>query len=494
MESVDIVIAGAGPTGLLLAVWLKTLKRDIKLRIFDRASGPGTTSRALVVHARILEFYRQLGIIDAVLAEASPLDRVSMSSNGQLRGRLEFGEIGKGQSYFPIVLSYPQDKHERLLIKHLISLGVEVEWNKAVVDVAQTGDNVQVTLEGDATIGATYLAGCDGTNSTVRVKSGIGLEGGTYPSRFFVADGVLKQEDAVEGSLAIFGGSDGFTLCFPIGPNGAVRAVGNVPDGAGDEVTFENIRVSHVEDMTRHPFDSVNWSSIYKVHHRVASTFRRGNIFLLGDAAHHHSPVGGQGMNTGLGDATNLAWKLVDVLNGKAGDELLDTYHSERIGFAKWLVNTTDRMFGFIVSKGWFGWFMRTYFLVRIVPLLWRMSFLRPRFFRLVSQCAITYRSGVSQSGLRAGDRLPWITFDTTDNFVPLNRNCWQVHRYCEKAMDAEDLIEGVPIVYFLSTEKCRSQGLMPADDILIRPDGHIGMIAKRSHNAELLAFLKQRA
>ena len=495
MSQTDVLIVGAGPTGLLLAVWLKTLKRNINIRIIDRANGPGTTSRALVIHARTLEFYRQLGIVDAVLQHGSKLQNVSMSSNGRLRGMLVFGDVGKGQSKYPYMISYPQDQHERLLVKHLMSLGVEVEWNSEVVDLMQADDTVKVSLKDSADpIEARFVAGCDGSHSAVRVKAGIDLEGGTYPSRFYVADGVLAHAGSVTESLAISAGAKGFVMTFPIGDNGLVRVLGNVPNDADEEVQFDDIRYSHVERLTRLPIASVNWSSIYKVHHRVASQFRKGNVFLLGDAAHHHSPVGGQGMNTGLGDATNLAWKLVDTLNHQARDDLLNTYETERIGFAKTLVNTTDRVFSFVINKGWLGYFMRAVVLPIILPLIWKIPMAPPRLFRMVSQTAITYRDGPLVGGLKSGDRLPWIDYGDTDNFECLDECCWQVHRYCEKSHDQEDSIEDIPIKYLPSTEKARAAGLMPNDDILVRPDGHIAMITRRSQNEQIVKFMRQRA
>jgi len=177
---------------------------------------------------------------------------------------------------------------------------------------------------------------------------------------------------------------------------------------------------------------TVNWFSTYHVHHRVTEHFRKGRSFLLGDAAHIHSPAGGQGMNTGIGDAINLAWKLAAVLAGRAPDELLDSYEAERIGFARRLVATTDRAFSFATADGRMADILRT----RVVPILFpkAISFeaVREYIFRAVSQITLNYRNGPLSAGaagqVHGGDRLPWVPFNGKDNFGPLAAMTWQVH------------------------------------------------------------------
>ena len=181
----------------------------------------------------------------------------------------------------------------------------------------------------------------------------------------------------------------------------------------------------------------MNWFSTYHVHHRVAARFRAGRAFLLGDAAHVHSPVGGQGMNTGIGDAVNLAWKLAAVLNGGAPDRLLATYEQERIGFARRLVATTDRAFTVVTKQGRVARWVRTRLVPLIAPLLFRLAPVRRFLFRTVSQINVNYRNSPlsegAAGGVRGGDRLPWVsTGPGTDNFAPLASLTWQVHVYGE--------------------------------------------------------------
>ena len=219
--------------------------------------------------------------------------------------------------------------------------------------------------------------------------------------------------------------------------------------------------------------DRVNWFSTYRVHHRVAARFREGRAFLLGDAAHIHSPVGGQGMNTGIGDAVNLAWKLAAVLNGGAADSLLDTYEPERIGFARRLVATTDRVFTLVTDQGPIAWLVRTRLVPLLAPLLFRLAAVRRFLFRTVSQIGVNYRDSPLSEGaagsVRGGDRLPWVeTGPNEDNFAPLTSLAWQVHVYGEPRRGvAEACAElGLPIHAFAwhagnATVRSRARGAL---------------------------------
>ncbi len=178
----------------------------------------------------------------------------------------------------------------------------------------------------------------------------------------------------------------------------------------------------------------MNWFSTYHVHHRVTEHFRKGRAFLLGDAAHIHSPAGGQGMNTGIGDAINLAWKLAAVLAGRAGDDLLDSYEAERIGFARRLVATTDRVFSFATAEGTLADILRTRIAPLLIPRVAAFDAVREYLFRTVSQITLNYRGGPLSRGaaghVHGGDRLPWVRIDGADNFASLASMDWQVHVY----------------------------------------------------------------
>ena len=187
-------------------------------------------------------------------------------------------------------------------------------------------------------------------------------------------------------------------------------------------MTFDDVKSRAIEHL-KLTIAKVNWFSTYRVHHRVAHRFRQGRVYLLGDAAHIHSPVGGQGMNTGIGDAVNLAWKLAAVLDGGAGDSLLDTYEPERIGFAQRLVATTDRVFTLVTAQGRIARLVRTRLVPVLAPLLFRLPGARPFFFRTVSQIGIQYRKSPLSAGaagsVRGGDRLPWVETGRTRIISP---------------------------------------------------------------------------
>ncbi len=236
------------------------------------------------------------------------------------------------------MLIFPQDAHERLLVERLAALGVTVERRTELVRFEERPDGVSATLRRadgvEESCTAAYLAGCDGAHSTVRAALQIGFPGGTYAHLFYVAD-IDGSGPAANGEIHVDLDDDDFLAVFPLKGTGRARFVGAVRDLAAqdkDKLTFDNVSTRVIKNM-KFEIDKVNWFSTYHVHHRVAERFRSGRAFLLGDAAHIHSPVGGQGMNTGIGDAVNLAWKLAAVVNGGATGALLDSYEPERIRF-----------------------------------------------------------------------------------------------------------------------------------------------------------------
>ncbi len=291
------------------------------------------------VQARTLELYRQVGLADALVEGGIKVLAGNFWVGGKKVARVPLGDIGEGLTPFPYLLSFPQDAHERVLIERLEALGVTVERRTELVRFDERADGVCATIRradgAEEICDATYLAGCDGARSTVREALAVGFPGGTYAHVFYVAD-IDASGPAANGEINIDLERDDFLAIFPLKPTGRLRLVGAVRDDQAHEhgqLTFDDVSHRVIENM-KFTIAKVNWFSTYHVHHRVAARFRVGRAFLLGDAAHIHSPVGGQGMNTGIGDAVNLAWKLAAVLSGGADDSLLETYEPERIGFA----------------------------------------------------------------------------------------------------------------------------------------------------------------
>jgi hypothetical protein len=247
----------------------------------------------------------------------------------------------------------------------------------------------------------------------------------------------------------------------------------------------------------------VNWFSTYRVHHRVAEHFREGRVFLLGDAAHIHSPVGGQGMNTGIGDAVNLGWKLAAVLRGRADASILDTFEPERIAFARRLVATTDQAFTAVTSNGDLARLVRLHIVPYLVPALFSANRSRRFLFRTVSQIAINYRSSDLSEGrtgkLHAGDRLPWLKLANNpengypDNFAPLASLDWQVHLYGKSLCpDIRRLCtqRALALHTFAWQPQFTEQGLHENAVYLVRPDGYIALADPAAKARTLAGFL----
>ncbi|HXB78024.1 MAG TPA: FAD-dependent oxidoreductase, partial [Bradyrhizobium sp.] len=302
----DVLIIGAGPTGLVLALWLTKL--GVNVRVLDKTAEPGTTSRALAVQARTLELYRQLNLTDAVVERGHKVPAVNLWVKGEPTARLPFERIGSDLTPYPFLHIFPQDQHERLLIERLEALGVSVERRTELVSFTDGGERVIARLRGpegqEETCEASYIAGCDGTRSIVRETIGTGFRGGTYRQLFYVAD-VEAAGPALDGELHVDLDEADFLAVFPLAGKGRARLIGTVRDERADHANtlkFEDVSDRAITNLKVN-VQKVNWFSTYHVHHRVTEHFRKGRAFLLGDAAHIHSPAGGQGMNTGIGDA-----------------------------------------------------------------------------------------------------------------------------------------------------------------------------------------------
>jgi 2-polyprenyl-6-methoxyphenol hydroxylase-like FAD-dependent oxidoreductase len=484
----EVLIVGAGPTGLVLALWLNRL--GIRVRIIDKTAEPGTTSRALVVHSRILEHYDQLGLAESMIQQGTRMVAANLWVRGKKVARAQFGEMGKGLSPFPFALIYPQDAHEKFLVERLRGVGIEVERRTELAGFEETDGRVRARIRlpdgSEESCECEYIGGCDGAHSTVRDVVKVGFPGGTYKHLFYVAD-VQAKGPVMNRELNVALDHADFLAVFPLVEPGHARLVGLVLDEAAEQrkpLAWEDVSKSVIERLGI-AVEKVNWFSTYHVHHRVAKTFRAGRAFLLGDAAHIHSPVGGQGMNTGIGDAINLAWKLAWVMRGGADPKVLDTYQCERRAFASRLVATTDRAFIFATQDGPIARFVRLHVAPRFIPVVFSTNAGQRFMFRTISQTAVNYRGCDLSTGaagkLKGGDRLPWVRLGAAsdefrDNFEPLRSVSWQMHVYGEASEEVTRYCgeRKFKLRVFAWRPAMARAGFARNAIYLVRPDGYI--------------------
>jgi 2-polyprenyl-6-methoxyphenol hydroxylase-like FAD-dependent oxidoreductase len=506
MNDCDVLIVGAGPTGLVLALWLARL--GVKVRIIDRTATAGTTSRALAVQARTLELYRQVDLAGAVCERGHRVPAVNLWVKGARAAQVTFGVVGAELTPYPFLHIFPQDQHERLLVERLQQAGVPVERETQLLTFSDDGRCVTARLrtasgqETDCRAG--YIAGCDGARSRVREVLGTGYPGGTYRQLFYVAD-IEGAGPAFDGALHIDLDEADFLALFPLAGAARARLIGTVRDERAERA--ETLRF---EDVSRRAIESlkvtvrqVNWFSTYHVHHRVTASFRSGRAFLLGDAAHIHSPVGGQGMNTGIGDAINLAWKLAAVLAGRAPDALLASYEVERAAFARRLVATTDRVFTFVNADGPIARFVRTRVAPVVVSRAMKLDAVRGFLFRTVSQITLNYRNMPLSAGVagevHGGDRLPWTGAGADDNFGSLARMSWQVHLYGDAPRDGSGALaawcaqRGVPMHTLPFGAGAERAGLRRNALYLLRPDTYVALADPAADPATLERYFAER-
>jgi len=416
-EHASVLIVGAGPSGLMMAAQL--LRNGIHPVIIDNKKGPTDQSRALAVQARSLEIYRQLGIVDTVINNGEKAEGLQFNQNGKPLAKLSVSNLGEGKTLFPYVLVYEQSKNERALLDYLTQNCCPVYWNTNLKSVTQTSRGVEVILndsDSDFMLTADWLIGADGGHSVVRKELNIPFTGDTYPSRFYLTDVKIKNRPGNYINMHL--AQKGFVGFFPMIGDDTYRIFGSLPQQLSDkpDITLDDV-LPAIKSITKSDveIESCKWFSIYKLHHRVADQFRQDRCFLIGDAAHIHSPVGGQGMNTGLQDAYNLAWKLAAVINKQIRPEILNTYSEERLPVAKTLVNTTDRAFKLMMADGLLANLFKKYLMGRAISFLWSKPGLRESFFKVLSQTGIHYHESkinlhLSQgTKIIAGDRLPYL-------------------------------------------------------------------------------------
>jgi 2-polyprenyl-6-methoxyphenol hydroxylase-like FAD-dependent oxidoreductase len=513
----DVLIVGAGPTGLMLANQLA--RRGVRVSIIDRHARPARETRALGVQARTLEIYQKLGVIDRALELGKVSNGANLWANGKKKGRIPLGDAGQNVTPYPFILVLGQDDNERIMGDKLRDWNLSVQWNTELVALDQRSDHVEATLRrpdgATRKITAAWVGGCDGAHSAVRELNAIGFPGAPYEHVFFVAD-VEMTGTMVADEVNIYLWKSGFHLFFPMRGENHWRIVGIVPEPLRerDDVTFDEVIPSiRGEAGSALSFKNCSWFSTYRIHHRAAARFRDRRCFLLGDAAHIHSPVGAQGMNTGLQDAYNLGWKIALVVDGKADAALLDSYEAERIPVARRLLETTDRAFRMVVSDSALAGLLRTQVLARIAAFAMSRARIQQYAFNLVSQIGIQYRDGpLSESAARlpdaapqAGDRFPWLKLrlraeaPVEDMFQSLNDTRFHLLAFGQPAPVGQipalgDLLQvhAIPDDPGNDSELTRARIPWPSF-YLLRPDGHVGLCGTQIDATAISRYIAER-
>jgi 2-polyprenyl-6-methoxyphenol hydroxylase-like FAD-dependent oxidoreductase len=334
----EVLVVGAGPSGLTLAASL--VKRGVATIVVDRQAAGANTSRAAVVNARSLEVLEGLDVSRRLVKEGIEAPRFSIRDGARTLIPIDFGSLPTEYAYSLMV---PQSTTERVLLDRLVELGGSVVRPKVLTALDQDADGVTATFDDGGVIRARYVVGADGLHSTVREQAGIGFEGGAYEESFILAD-VRLAGDVPADEVILYWATAGLTVVAPL-PGDIYRIVAPVADApeTPSAAYVQNILDTRGTGKGHITVTEVIWGSRFRIHHRVADSFRAGRLLLAGDAAHVHSPAGGQGMNLGLQDAVALSEALAAVLAG-GPDSLLDEYSAARRPIARSVVSITDRM------------------------------------------------------------------------------------------------------------------------------------------------------
>ncbi len=511
-KDTDVLIVGAGPSGLMMACQLA--RHNISFLIIDKKDHPTDYSGALIVQARSLEIFQQMGIAQAAVQSGVIADEIRLTFNGKKSFTIPVKNIGEGLTQFPYLLLLEQSKTEQLLVDFIHNYGYSVERETELVQFSQDDHGVTSILRlpnGEKEIiTSKYLIAADGARSTIRKQLQIPFIGKTYPSALFVSD--CKAEGNLSSNQLCFSFSDGITAGFFPLAGGRCRVDGAIPrDMEGeDQLTFDDIgKVFADKTLMNVNISDPDWFSVFHVNERYASSFQTNRCFLIGDAAHIHSPVGAQGMNTGLQDSYNLAWKLALVIQGKAKATLQETYSSERVVIAKNVIRGTNLAFTFVTSKNIFAKIFRIrvlpYILHLMLPLLIKQQFIRHFFFRRISEIGMQYRKSAlskhsspgnfSAYAPKPGDRLPYIlykengqTFNIQQNVKGLGFHLFIFSKHLETnairkiAEKYDQFLSVETIPYTFETKNLYKRfGIADSGYYLIRPDLYIAYRSPKS-------------
>ncbi|HMG87920.1 MAG TPA: FAD-dependent monooxygenase [Terracidiphilus sp.] len=508
MASKKVLIVGAGPTGMTAAIELKRMGMDV--RVVDKCNHLAQHSQALVVQARTLEQFQRYGLADTAIAHGRRLREAKFYSEGKLIVDFKLDGV---KSPYPFALFIPQSETESLLNGYMEALGVKTERNVELISLKQDPELRATLRRADGQteeVSPRWLIGCDGAHSVVREKTGTVFEGARVGLSFFLADAEITGPDVPQDELSLHV-SRGNVVFLARLTDKVVRlivALHEQPKIDSDrELTVEDLQGMVDRVGVRIQIHSAEWMTPFHVTDRQAKHYRVGNVFLAGDASHIHSPVGGQGMNTGIQDVANLAWKLAAVVRG-ADDSLLDSYEEERGEVGKALLRFTERGLKLATISNPVIEKLRDTF----APIIVRLPAVQRGAVGFVSETAIEYRSSSivadfgSDGHLRAGDRLPDLPLR---NRIVRSRllEDWTApkHRVFGLNLDKDDietmkneLRDADADVVSVATSDFYDDGRrLLGDDgkiFVLRPDGYVGFRSRMGFQAELMNYARRNA
>jgi 2-polyprenyl-6-methoxyphenol hydroxylase-like FAD-dependent oxidoreductase len=524
-SATDVLVVGAGPVGLTMACELA--RHGATCRIIDETPAPSSTSRALGIFPRTLEVFQMMGIVDDVLGAGLKLDGISFYNKSGQIGHIGFSCL---PCRYRFAISLPQNQTEQILSQQLMKRGLHVEREKEFIGLSQIQDGVRAIIRdtngSEETVESEWLIGCDGAHSEVRHALNLPFAGEAYTETFLLAD--VRVESSLDRiHIHLFLADDGIVGIFPFRSE-RCRIIASVGDRKENTEGSEP-QLAEVQALVdRRTCQSIQlsdpvWLSRFHISQRKIHEFRFGRVFLAGDSAHIHSPAGGQGMNTGIQDAFNLAWKMGLVIHGHSSVSLLDTYNEEREPVAKMVLNLTDRLTRMATLQNPLGQQLRN----ALLPLLTGIHMIEDRVAETMAEIGIHYRRssvvvGKTGHALHAGDRAPDCNLFngiSSEPILLLDRLHKPMHQLLffagNSSLDAIDFdthrkllanqyAEVVEILLVILDKSSAVPDVLfdpdgaahtlyeaqPTGIILIRPDGYIGFRGGGNHVELLYQYL----
>jgi 2-polyprenyl-6-methoxyphenol hydroxylase-like FAD-dependent oxidoreductase len=470
-SDLDVLVVGAGPVGLFLAN--ECARRGLRFRLVEARSTQSEHSKALAIFPRTLEIFDMAGVVSPFVEAANRVTSVAVIAHGR---RLAHMRFTPEESPYQFIAMVPQDVTERLLADHLQRKGRVIEYDTSFVSAQQHDDHVSVVLDRRGQrleLNARFVVGCDGAHSAVRHLLNLPFEGTAYDASFLLAD-VETNEALPASELTLCPSEFGPAAIFPMSATRR-RIVATIDKAEGDSPSLELVQqILRQRAPAEIEARALYWSSYFRIHHRHVARLHVGRIFVAGDAAHIHSPFGGQGMNTGLHDVWNLAWKLDLVVRGHGSDELLETYSAERLPVIKQVIETTHFLTRMMGTPNKLAQALRD----TVIPMVSRLAPFQHAFVQRLSELGIAYHGSPIVEG--AGKRY----FDDSMRGGDGIRSRFLL--FCDDHADpgikdaATKLVDSFPEIVELR--------MRPRHEVtLVRPDGYL---AYSSHRHDGMAAL----